>query len=135
MLFRSLDVVVNILSNLAYHNRKISVFGGKQLRPNIHISDMVEAYVALLDAPDQLIAGKIFNAGYENQSVEELALLVQDVMGDDVELIQTPTNDNRSYHISSARIREVLGFVPRHSIRDAVVDMKQAFDAGLLPNS
>lgn len=130
-----LDVVVNILSNLAYHNRKISVFGGKQLRPNIHISDMVEAYVALLDAPDQLIAGKIFNAGYENQSVEELALLVQDVMGDDVELIQTPTNDNRSYHISSARIREVLGFVPRHSIRDAVVDMKQAFDAGLLPNS
>jgi nucleoside-diphosphate-sugar epimerase len=130
-----LDVVVNILSNLAYHNRKISVFGGKQLRPNIHISDMVEAYVALLDAPDQVIAGETFNAGYENQSVEELAVLVQEVMGDDVELIQTPTNDNRSYHISSARIREVLGFVPQHSIRDAVVDMKHAFDTGLLPNS
>lgn len=130
-----LDVVVNILSNLAYHNRKISVFGGKQLRPNIHISDMVDAYVALLDAPDQVIAGETFNAGYENQSVEELAVLVQEVMGDDVELIQTPTNDNRSYHISSARIREVLGFVPQHSIRDAVVDMKHAFDTGLLPNS
>lgn len=130
-----LDVVVNILSNLAYHNRKISVFGGKQLRPNIHISDMVDAYVALLDAPDEKIAGQIFNAGYENQSVEELAVLVRDVMGEDVELIQTPTDDNRSYHISSARIRDVLGFVPRHSIRDAVVDMKRAFDDGLLPNS
>jgi nucleoside-diphosphate-sugar epimerase len=130
-----LDVVVNILSNLAYHNRKISVFGGKQLRPNIHISDMVDAYVALLDAPDEKIAGQIFNAGYENQSVEELAVLVRDVMGEDVELIQTPTDDNRSYHISSARIRDVLGFVPRHSIRDAVVDMKRAFDNGLLPNS
>ena len=130
-----LDVVVNILSNLAYHNRKISVFGGKQLRPNIHISDMVDAYVALLDAPDEKIAGQIFNAGYENQSVEELAVLVRDVMGGDVELIQTPTDDNRSYHISSARIRDVLGFVPRHSIRDAVVDMKRAFDNGLLPNS
>lgn len=130
-----LDVVVNILSNLAYHNRKISVFGGKQLRPNIHISDMVDAYVALLDAPDEKIAGQIFNAGYENQSVEELAVLVREVMGEDVELIQTPTDDNRSYHISSARIRDVLGFVPRHSIRDAVVDMKRAFDNGLLPNS
>ena len=130
-----LDVVVNILSNLAYHNRKISVFGGKQLRPNLHISDMVDAYVALLDAPDHLIAGQIFNAGYENQSVEELAELVRDVMGEDVELIQTPTNDNRSYHISSTRIRDVLGFTPRRSIRDAVVDMKRAFDEGMLPDS
>ena len=130
-----LDVVVNIFSNLAYHTRKISIFGGSQLRPNIHISDMVEAYVALLDAPDDIIAGQVFNAGYENQSVEELAVLVREVMGDDVQLVQTPTDDNRSYHISSARIRDVLGFVPKHSIRDAVVDMKRAFDAGLLPNS
>ena len=130
-----LDVVVNILSNLAYHTRKISIFGGSQLRPNIHIADMVDAYVALLDAPNDVIAGQVFNAGYENQSVEELAVLVREVMGDDVQLVQTPTDDNRSYHISSARIRDVLGFVPKHSIRDAVVDMKSAFDAGLLPDS
>jgi nucleoside-diphosphate-sugar epimerase len=130
-----LDVVVNILSNLAYHNRKISVFGGAQLRPNIHMDDMVDAYVAILDAPDEVIAGQIFNAGYENQSVEELAMMVKDVMGDDVELVRTPTNDNRSYHISSERIRRVLGFAPTHTIRDAIVDMKRAFDEGLLPDS
>lgn len=130
-----LDVVVNILSNLAFHNRKISIFGGKQLRPNIHIDDMVDAYVSLLNAPDHLIAGQIFNAGYENQSVEELALLVREVMGEDVELIQTPTDDNRSYHISSARIKETLGFAPKRSIRDAIVDMKRAFEKGLLPDS
>lgn len=130
-----LDVVVNILSNLAFHNRKISIFGGKQLRPNIHIDDMVDAYVSLLNAPDHLIAGQIFNAGYENQSVEELALLVREVMGEDVELIQTPTDDNRSYHISSARIKETLGFAPKRSIRDAIVDMKRAFEEGLLPDS
>jgi nucleoside-diphosphate-sugar epimerase len=130
-----LDVVVNILSNLAYHTRKITIFGGSQLRPNIHIADMVEAYVALLDAPNDVIAGKVFNAGYENQTVEELAVLVREVMGDDVQLVQTPTDDNRSYHISSARIRDLLGFVPKHSTRDAVVDMKSAFDAGLLPDS
>ena len=130
-----LDVVVNILSNLAFHKRKITVFGGKQLRPNIHIADMVEAYVVLLNAPKELLAGEIFNAGYENQSVEELANSVRDVMGDDVELVTSPTDDNRSYHISSQKISKVLGFVPSHTIKDAIVDMKQALESGLLPNS
>ena len=130
-----LDVVVNILSNLAFHKRKITVFGGKQLRPNIHIADMVEAYVVLLNAPRELIAGEIFNAGYENQSVEELANSVRDVMGDDVELVTSPTDDNRSYHISSQKISKVLGFVPSHTIKDAIVDMKQALESGLLPDS
>jgi len=130
-----LDVVVNILSNLAFHKRKITVFGGKQLRPNIHIADMVEAYVVLLNAPKELIAGEIFNAGYENQSVEELANSVRDVMGDDVELVTSPTDDNRSYHISSQKISKVLGFVPSHTIKDAIVDMKHALENGLLPNS
>ncbi|MGB2464265.1 MAG: SDR family oxidoreductase, partial [Candidatus Puniceispirillaceae bacterium] len=64
-----LDVVVNILTNLAFHNRKISIFGGSQLRPNIHIKDMVNAYICILNAPKELVAGEIFNAGYENHSV------------------------------------------------------------------
>ena len=130
-----LDVVVNILSNLAFHKRKITVFGGKQLRPNIHIADMVEAYVVLLNAPKEVIAGEIFNAGYENQSVEELANSVRDVMGDDVELVTSPTDDNRSYHISSQKMSKVLGFVPSHTIKDAIVDMKAALEGGLLPDS
>ena len=130
-----LDVVVNILSNLAFHKRKITVFGGKQLRPNIHIADMVEAYVVLLNAPKELIAGEVFNAGYENQSVEELANSVRDVMGDDVELVTSPTDDNRSYHISSQKMSKVLGFVPSHTIKDAIVDMKAALEGGLLPDS
>lgn len=130
-----LDVVVNILSNLAFHKREISVFGGKQLRPNIHIEDMVESYLVLLKAPREKIAGEIFNAGYENQSVLKLAETVQQVMGEDVKLVTTPTNDNRSYHISSKKIADRLGFVPKHTIGDAVEDMKQAFEAGLLPNS
>lgn len=130
-----LDVVVNILTNLAYHKREISVFGGSQLRPNIHISDMVQAYVTLLKAPSEKIAGEIFNAGYENQSVLELAETVQKVVGDDVKLVATPTNDNRSYHISSKKIAEKLGFVANHSIADASRDLKEAFEAGLLPNS
>ena len=68
-----LDVVVNILTNLAYHKREISVFGGGQLRPNIHITDMVRTYEFLIDADKDKISNQIFNAGYENQSVLSLA--------------------------------------------------------------
>lgn len=130
-----LDVVVNILTNLAYHKREISVFGGDQLRPNIHIADMVEAYMVLLNAGNEKIAGKIFNAGYENQPVKKIAETVKNVVGDDVKLITTPSDDNRSYHISSQKIKDELGFETTHTIRDAVEDLCAAFDKGLLPNS
>ena len=130
-----LDVVVNILTNLAYHKRKISVFGGAQLRPNIHIQDMANAYLLLLAAPKEKIAGEVFNAGYEKHSVLELAEMVRDEVGDDVELITTPTDDNRSYHVSSQKLRDMLGFETKHTIRDAVADMVKAFDDGLLPDS
>ena len=130
-----LDVVVNILTNLAFHKRQITVFGGKQLRPNIHIADMVDAYLVLLRAPSEKIAGEVFNAGFENQSVLDLAETVQKVVGDDVKLVSTPTNDNRSYHISSSKIATRLGFVPKHTIQEAAEDLKRAFESGLLPNS
>lgn len=130
-----LDVVVNILTNLAFHKRVISVFGGKQFRPNIHIADMVDAYLVLLRAPKEKIAGEIFNAGFENQTVLDLAETVQKVIGDDVKLVATPTNDNRSYHISSKKIAQKLGFIPKHTIQEAVEDLKHAFETGLLPNS
>ncbi len=130
-----LDVVVNILTNLAFHKREISVFGGKQLRPNIHIQDMVDAYIALIRAPKEKIAGQVFNAGTENQSVLELAQTVQKVMGEDVKLVTTPTNDNRSYHISSRKIEQMIGFAPSHTIAEAVEDLRSALEKGLLKNS
>ena len=107
-----LDVVVNILTNLAYHKREISIFGGDQLRPNIHIADMVEAYMVLLRAPKEKIAGKIYNAGYENQSVKDIAEIVKNAVGSDVTLTTTPSDDNRSYHISSEKIKNELGWEP-----------------------
>jgi nucleoside-diphosphate-sugar epimerase len=130
-----LDVVVNILTNLAFHKREISVFGGKQLRPNIHIGDMVDAYLLILKSPKEKIQGQIFNVGTENQSVLELAETVRGVVGDDVKLVTTPTNDNRSYHISSQKIANSLGFVPSRSIAEASRDIKEALEQGLLPDS
>jgi nucleoside-diphosphate-sugar epimerase len=130
-----LDVVVNILTNLAFHKREISVFGGEQLRPNIHITDMVEAYLTLLEAPKEELAGEIFNVGAENQTVLDLAKTVQAVMGTDVKLVAIPTNDKRSYHISSKKIADKLGFIPLRTIAAASQDLKIALEQGLLPNS
>ena len=130
-----LDVVVNILTNQAYHNREVTILGGDQLRPNIHIADMVDAYLLLLAAEPSTIAGRIYNAGYENQSVRAIADEVRSVIGDDVRVVRKESNDNRSYHISSALILDELGFRATRTIADAVRDLKDAFDTGLLPDS
>ncbi len=128
-----LDVVVNILTNLAYHTGTIKVFGGDQLRPNIHIQDMVEVYLMLLEAPEEQVAGKVFNVGYENQTVRELAEIVRRVIGQEqVEIVTESSDDNRSYHVSSEKISRELGFRPKHSIEEAVGGIVKAFKEGLL---
>lgn len=130
-----LDVIVNILTNHAINTGKIKIFGGDQLRPNIHIQDMVDLYLLLLEAPAEKIAGKTFNAGYENHKVRELAEMVRSNVGDDVALETVPTDDNRSYQISSAKIARELGFTAGHTIDEAVRDLVAAFRAGKLPDS
>ena len=128
-----LDLIVNILTNHAVNNRRIKVFGGSQKRPNIHIDDMTDAYLQVLDAPADRVAGQIFNVGYGNQTVDELATTVRDAVGPDVQIETTAMDDPRSYHISSQKIREVLGFEPRRAILDAVADLTEAFEQGRLP--
>jgi nucleoside-diphosphate-sugar epimerase len=130
-----LDLTVNILTNHAYTNRKIKVFGGEQMRPNIHIMDVVDLYIQSLEWEDREIDGKIFNAGYQNYKVREIAEMVKNVIGKDVDIITTPTDDNRSYHISSEKIYRELGFSPSHNIEDAVRDLLTAFQSGKIPDS
>lgn len=130
-----LDLTVNILTNHAINNGKITVFGGQQKRPNIHIEDMTDLYVKSLEWSDEAIDGKIFNAGYENHPVMEIAEMVRNVVGEQVKIVTTPTNDHRSYHISSAKIKQELGFVPQHKIEEAVGDLVKAFTANQIPDS
>jgi nucleoside-diphosphate-sugar epimerase len=129
-----LDLTVNILTNLAVNNRKITVFGGQQMRPNIHIEDMANLYVKTLEWPDEAIDGKIYNVGYDNYKVMEIAEMVRSVVGEDVEIVTTPTDDHRSYHVSSEKIKRELGFTPQHTIEDAVRDLVDAFRADKIPN-
>jgi nucleoside-diphosphate-sugar epimerase len=129
-----LDLTVNILTNHAVNNKKITVFGGEQMRPNLHIDDMTDLYVQALKWPDDLIDGKIFNVGYENHKVREIAEMVRNVIGPEVEIVTTQTNDNRSYHICSDKIKRELGFVPKRTIEDAVRDLDKAFKEGKISN-
>src|SRR5580692_1004604 len=131
-----LDVIVNILCNHAVNTGKIKVFGGSQLRPNIHIEDMTDLYCETLQYADEQIDGKIYNAGFENHSVLELAEMVKRVVGHNtVELETVPTDDNRSYHVSSEKIARELGWRTKRTIEDAVVGMVRAFRDGKLPDS
>ena len=96
---------------------------------------MVRAYDLLVEAEKDKVSGEIFNAGYENQTVKELANIVKSNIGEDVILETTPTDDNRSYHISSKKIFSRLGFVTKFTIKDAVNELKAAFKEKKLINT
>ncbi len=129
-----LDVVVNILTNFAVNKNKIKVFGGEQLRPNIHIEDMVDCYLHVLNSPKELINGRSFNVGCENYKVIELAEIISKATGvEEIEVVET--DDNRSYHISSEKISSELGFVTKRSVSDAVHSLVENFRKGNIPES
>ena len=130
-----LDLTVNILTNHAINNGKITVFGGEQLRPNLHVEDMTDLYLLLLTSDDATIDGKIWNAGYHNLKVREIAELVRERVGPQTEIVVTPSDDHRSYHVSSEKIARELGFTPKRSVADAIDDLKAAFETGKIADS
>jgi nucleoside-diphosphate-sugar epimerase len=136
-----LDLSVNILTNHAVTNNKITVFGGSQLRPNLHVQDYCDAVELLLAAPADKIQKETFNIGYQNMSIMDIAHLVKKVVREefpekpDIEIVTTPTDDVRSYHINSDKVARVLGFRPKYSIEDAVRGLCKAFREGKISDS
>jgi len=136
-----LDLSVNILTNHAVNAGRITVFGGSQLRPNLHVQDYCDAVKLFLTAPSEKIQKETFNVGYQNLSIMDIARLVQRVVSKEfpekgeVAIVTTPSDDLRSYHINSDKIGRVLGYAPRHTIEDAVRDLCHAFRDGRIPDS
>ncbi|MBU2534888.1 MAG: SDR family oxidoreductase [Chloroflexi bacterium] len=128
------DVIVNILAKLAITNGVITVHGGAQYRPNIHIDDITDLYVMLVEAPAEKINGKVFNVGTTNYAVEEIANMVREETGAVIE-INADIADNRSYRISSEKIKDELGFQTKKTVREAIQDIKGAFDRDMFPNA
>lgn len=121
-----LDVSVNLLTMSALTKGKITVFGGDQVRPNIHIQDIARLYLFLIDNPQ--ITG-IFNAGFENLSILDIAKLVSKKLEVPIEV--TPSNDPRSYRVNSEKIKS-YGFVPEKSVEDAIDEIIVAYQKGEL---
>lgn len=136
-----LDLSVNILTNHAVNAGKITVFGGAQKRPNLHIQDMCDLYLLLMEVEDSKIAGQTFNAGHQNHSIMDIAKMVKAVVEEEfpgrppIDIVTTPTNDMRSYHVNSEKIARMLGFRPKRTIADAARDLCRAMKDGKLPNS
>ncbi len=129
-----LDLAVNILTMNALENRKIKIFGGKQLRPNINIEDMVRVYDLMLSTQREKINRQVFNVGYENYSIEDIAKIVAKNVGGDLDLVYEESDDNRSYHINSDKIKKELEFNPQYSIDSAVKSIVDAYHMKLIHN-
>lgn len=128
-----LDLTVNILTYQALCKRRITVFGGDQMRPNVHIDDLTDFYVRLLDAP--AVSGEAFNVSHSNETVHEIAEIVRHEIDPEIPIEITPTEDKRSYHLDASKALQRLGFKPSRSIADAVRDLRAAFAAGHVPRS
>jgi nucleoside-diphosphate-sugar epimerase len=128
------DLTVNVMTRDAIMKKKITVFGGEQKRPNLHIKDMCDVYKLLLTAPKNLVNGQTFNVGAQNMKVKDIARLIQEVVQDEmgflVEIETQPSTDNRSYHINSEKIFHALGFRPKRTVEDAIRDLCIRFESG-----
>lgn len=129
------DLTVNKLTADALRKRVITVHGGEQRRPNVGMTDVVNLYAQLLNAPAHLINGQAFNFGFENLKVIEIARVIQAELADlNVEIKVTDTLDKRDYHISSKKILETLGYQPVSSIRQEVAHLRRVLEAGEFPD-
>ena len=122
-----LDLSVNMLTMQALANGKITVFGGSQTRPNIHIKDMVGVYLHFLDLKDGAIG--IFNAGFENISITDIAARVTEKVP--AEVVVTASNDPRSYRLNSDRLL-ATGFEPNHNVAEAIAEIIDVVQKGTL---
>jgi nucleoside-diphosphate-sugar epimerase len=128
------DLSVNILTNHAINLGKITVFGGSQFRPNLHIQDMARAYLHVLQQ-DKKVDGEIFNIGGENLSLDAIALKVQKQIGKHLNIHHSPSDDLRSYRVDSSKIFTKLGFEPMFSVDQAIDDLKTGFSQKRFQNS
>ena len=128
-----LDLSVNILTINALINKKIKIFGGSQMRPALHIKDMVRFYELMLTAPKEKIHKQAFNVSCENRTITEIAEMVKETLCDkSIEFEITPTDDNRSYHVNTEKMKNVLGFQCQFSLADATKSIAEAFAKGLI---
>ena len=134
------DVSVNILTNFACNKNYIKVFGGNQIRPNIHMDDMIRLYIKLISMKDfSNVNGKIFNAGFENLSIDKIAKktknIIEKIFNKKIKIIKEQSDDQRSYRVNSDKIKKVIGFYPKKNVSNAIKEMALEFKSKKLQDS
>ncbi len=139
-----LDLTINILTHHALTRGKIRVFGGSQMRPNVHIEDLTDLYVRLVDAPKDKIQGQRFNVSRENHSVMARMIKAQlertptpgfhPHAGEELEIEVVPSEDLRSYCLTAAKIERELGWKAERTLDDAVEGLRRAYAEGRVPD-
>lgn len=130
------DLVVNILTAKAVNERKIKIYGGRQWRPNVHVEDVAEAAITLLEADASSVDREIFNIGSNEQNyrIAELGDIVrQCIPGTQVETV-SESPDPRSYNVSFDKARHVLGYRVGRTVKSGVLEIEKMFKAGLIGN-
>ena len=130
-----LDLTINLLTDQGLIDGRIRVFGGDQMRPNVHVRDLTAFYRTLITAPADKISGKAFNVSRENATVMALAEMIRDELDPSLPIDTVPSNDPRSYHLCADHARQELGFEPKYDLVVAVQELKDAYRSGKVPDS
>ena len=129
------DLVVNLFAAQALMERKITIFGGDQWRPFLHIEDAAEAFIKCLESPIEKVRGQIFNIASENCKILTLGKIIKDTIGKDVEIeVKRKVEDRRNYKVSWKKIEKQLGFKPKKSIENAISKIKKVIENGTIKN-
>lgn len=126
------DLVINLLAASAVCEKRITIFGGDQWRPFIHVDDAAEAILKCLEAPLYAVKGQIFNVGSDDQNyqIAQLGDIIKELIPDVEVIRQGEDVDKRNYRVSFAKIRRHLGFIPRHTVVDGILEIKTAIEDG-----
>jgi nucleoside-diphosphate-sugar epimerase len=130
-----LDLTINLLTDQGLTDRRIRVFGGDQMRPNVHVLDLSDFYRTLITAPANQISGRAFNVSRENASVMALAEMVRSELDPSLPIETVPSDDPRSYHLCADKARDLLGFEPRRELVTAVKELRDAYNSGQVSDS
>ena len=128
------DITVNTMTYEAVMLNKIFLYNAEQERPNLTVQDMVALYLQLLQTPMDTINGEVFNVTAENYRVSEIAQIVKETVNMPVTIECIQTEDRRSYRLCGEKLKQVLGFTPRSTIRHAIRELAQALQTGQIPH-
>lgn len=127
------DLVVNLLTAKAITEKQVTIFGGEQWRPFVHVEDAADSIVKALQADLLAIKGEVFNVGAddENYRIGDIGKMVCEIVPG-TELVTAENGHEANYHVSFSKIRRYLDFTPQRRVSDGIAEIRQAIELGLI---